>query len=321
MQQVLNLALPFFGLILIGYIAAKWRRLPFEGLAWLNFLVIYISLPALFYQLLAKAPIHELANGRFIAGTTLATLTAFLLSLAVGYRATRGNLPEAAIVGVVGGYSNVGYMGPSLALAALGPAVAVPTALVICFDSVLMFILVPMLMAVAGSERRSLPRTALDILARILLHPFIVGTLAGTAASATGFHAPEAIDRLLTYLTQLTMPCALFALGVTVALRPVVRVPVELPPVLAIKLIGHPVLALVFLAAIGGVPPLWIATAVLIASLPPAVSALVVAQQYRVYEDRAATAILVGTALSMVTVTATLYLVTHDLLPVDLFGR
>jgi len=98
-------------------------------------------------------------------------------------------------------------------------------------------------------------------------------------------------------------------------------VPVELPPVLAIKLIGHPVLALVFLAAIGGVPPLWIATAVLIASLPPAVSALVVAQQYRVYEDRAATAILVGTALSMVTVTATLYLVTHDLLPVDLFGR
>ena len=45
------------------------------------------------------------------------------------------------------------------------------------------------------------------------------------------------------------------------------------------------------------------------------------AQQYRVYEDRAATAILVGTALSMVTVTATLYLVTHDQLPVDLFGR
>jgi len=110
-------------------------------------------------------------------------------------------------------------------------------------------------------------------------------------------------------------------LGVTVALRPIVEMPRELPAVILVKLVGHPLLVLVILTAIGGIDPLWIACAVLIASLPPALSAFILAQQYRVYEDRASTTILIGTTISMATVTTVLYLVTHSLLPVTLFGR
>lgn len=321
MQQVVSLAAPFFGIILIGFLAAKWRRLPIEGLSWLNFLVVYVSLPALFYQLLSKTPIEQLANGWFVVATTGSTATIFLLSLFIGLKTRRGNLPEAAIIAVSGGYSNVGYMGPGLALAALGTQAAVPTALILCFDSALMFALVPMLMAIAGSERKPVLATIGEILARIFLHPFILGTLAGVLASAIGFHAPDVVDRLLTYLMQLSMPCALFALGVTVALRPLAGIPAELPFVILLKLVGHPALVLVVLAAIGGIDPVWIETAVLIASLPPALSAFILAQQYGVYEDRSSTIILAGTAVSMVTVTAALYLITHGLLPVGLFGH
>ena len=126
---------------------------------------------------------------------------------------------------------------------------------------------------------------------------------------------------MLTYLMQLAMPCALFALGVTVASRPVVQAPKELPLVVLIKLVVHPLLVLILLEALGGMDPVWIATAVLMASLPPALSAFVLAQQYSVYEDRASTTILVGTALSMASVTTVLYLLTHGLLPMALFGR
>lgn len=321
MQQVLSLSAPFFGIILIGFLAAKWRRLPIEGLAWLNFLVVYVSLPALFYQSLSKTPIAELGNGWFVVMTTGSTATIFALSLLVGLKARRGDLSEATIIAVSGGYANVGYMGPGLALAALGAGAAVPTALILCFDSALMFALVPMLMAIAGSEQKPMLATIADIVARIVLHPFILGTVAGILASATGFHAPDVVDRLLTYLMQLSMPCALFALGVTVALRPLAGIPSELPFILILKLIGHPLLVLVLLNALGGVDPIWIATAVLIASLPPALSAFILAQQYGVYEDRSSTIILIGTAVSMATVTATLYVITHGLLPLALFGR
>jgi malonate transporter and related proteins len=49
----------------------------------------------------------------------------------------------------------------------------------------------------------------------------------------------------------------LFALGVTVALRPLRRMPWEVPVVLAVKLIIHPVMALLFLSLLGPFSDVW----------------------------------------------------------------
>src|SRR5690242_14928061 len=115
MLDVLNLALPFFGLIFLGLACGKFKRIPDTGLAWMNFFIIYVALPALFYRILAKTPFEELNNIPFVVGTTLSTFLAFLISLGVALVATRGNLADAAIAGLAGGYGNVGYMGPGLA--------------------------------------------------------------------------------------------------------------------------------------------------------------------------------------------------------------
>ena len=57
MQNVISLALPFFGLILLGFGAGKIKNLPEAGLSWMNFFVIYLALPALFFRLLSETPI------------------------------------------------------------------------------------------------------------------------------------------------------------------------------------------------------------------------------------------------------------------------
>jgi predicted permease len=62
MLDVLNLALPFFGLIFIGFACGKWRRLPDEGLAWMNFFILYVALPALFFRILSRTPFEQLAQ-------------------------------------------------------------------------------------------------------------------------------------------------------------------------------------------------------------------------------------------------------------------
>ena len=62
MENVISLALPFFGLIFLGVAAGKFKKLPPEGLAWMQFFVIYIALPALFFRLLARTPGEELIN-------------------------------------------------------------------------------------------------------------------------------------------------------------------------------------------------------------------------------------------------------------------
>jgi predicted permease len=55
------------------------------------------------------------------------------------------------------------------------------------------------------------------------------------------------------------------------------------------------------------------------AALPPALNVFVLANQYQTYVARASTAILVGTAVSAATVTALLWLIAEQRLPVRLF--
>jgi malonate transporter and related proteins len=315
MTEVAGLALPFFGLIFLGFLAGRLWKKDESALSWLNIFVIYFALPALFFQLISKTPIDQLANGRFVFATTLATYSAFALAFIFAMVRNSGDIAAATVQAMVGGYGNVGYMGAPLALVALGPAAAVPAALVFCFDVALVFTLAPLMMAVAGAGAGSVWRTLLDIARQVLIHPFILATLAGVAGAALEVRPPEPLERLLEVLSGSAAPCALFALGVTVALRPLKRVPAELPVLIAIKLIVHPLLALSVLSFIGGFDRLWVATAVLMAALPPAATIYVIATQYRTYVLRASSAILIGTAASVFTVTAVLYLVTHDLLP------
>jgi len=319
MQHVISLAFPFFGLIFLGYFAGKLMDLATDGLAWLNFFVIYLALPALFFQLLSETPIEQLGSWSFIISTTVVTLAMFALAFGVGYLRTGGDIRVSSIQGLVGSYSNIGYLGPGLTLAALGPAATVPTALIFCFDSALLFVIVPILMSIGHREEEGWGRTAFTIVKRILTHPFILATIAGIAAAAIDFQPPEAVDRLLTMLRGAAAPCALFAIGVTVSSRPIRRVEAELPALLAIKLLIHPVVIFLVLSWVGGIDPLWIATAVLMAGLPPATNCFVLASQYKVYVERASSAVLIGTIASVASVTALLYLVTNDMLPTGLF--
>ena len=77
MASLLALVLPFFGLILLGYLAARFtplRHAGADGLAWLNAYVLYLALPALFFTLISRTPIEELARFDFIAVDLAATL-------------------------------------------------------------------------------------------------------------------------------------------------------------------------------------------------------------------------------------------------------
>ena len=318
MIDIINLALPFFGLIFLGYACGRLKQIPDIGLAWLNFFLIYVSLPALFYRILARTPLEKINNVPFVLGTTLATFTAFACSFAIAL-AFRHTIRQSTMAALAGGYGNIGYMGPGLALATFGPEAAVPVALIFCFDTILLFTLTPTLMAFGAAHRRRVLATTFDVAKQIATHPFIIATFFGVLSAATHFQAPVALDRLMEYLQNAAAPCALFALGVTVALRPLAKVPCDVPALMGVKLILHPLAALVFLSAFGHFNETWVYTAVLLAALPPALNVFMIARHYETWVEEASSAVLVGTLLSVVTLTTVMWLAKNRMLPVDLF--
>lgn len=220
--------------------------------------------------------------------------------------------------GFAGAYGNIGYMGPGIAILALGERAAVPVALIFCFENMMHFTLAPCLMAMAKGSGTSAHRIAADIVKKIVLHPFIIATALGVLAAWTGVAPPAPIGRLIDYLAQAAAPSALFVMGVTLALRPLKRRPRELIYLAPIKLIGLPVLMYLSLSLLGDFDPVWIATAVLLAGLPTATNVFVIAQQYDVWVERASAAILVTTTLSVVTVSLILLMLVGGGAPAEL---
>jgi len=319
MLDIINLALPFFGLIFLGFACGKLKRIPDTGLAWMNFFIVYVALPALFYRILAQTPLDQLAQIRFIVGTTLATLSAFCLAFAVGFAMRRRHVAEATIAGLAGSFGNIGYMGPGLALATLGAEATAPVALIFCFDTLLLFSLVPLLMGFAGTQQKTMAATALEVVMRIVTNPFMIASALGAASAALHFEPPVALDRLMGFLQNAAAPCALFVLGVTVALRPLDRMPWEVPFLVAIKLAIHPAIVLVLLSLLGPFSDAWMAAAVLMAALPPALNVFVMARQYDSWVAQASGSVLLGTLASVVTLTAVMWLVKTHGLPLHLF--
>jgi malonate transporter len=321
LRQVLDLALPFFGLILLGYVAGKLTDIPESGLAWMQTFVIYVALPALFFNIIAATPIGQLANGRFVLLTLSSTALIFIIALVTSLRRTGGDLATSAIQATGGAYANVGYMGPGLTLVAMGPDSAVPVALIFVFDSLFFFTVVPLLMGIAGAQKGSLFDTLRFIVWRVATHPFNIATAAGFVAAALQMPPPVPIAKLLGLLQGAAAPCALFVMGVTVAQRPLRKIESEMPLLLVLKLLAHPLMVWVLLSAFGDFGRIWTFSAVLMASLPPALSVFVIATQYQTYVERSSQLVLAGTVASVITVTAWLYFIAAGTIPYNLFGR
>ena len=216
MIDILNLALPYFGLIFIGFACGRAKSLPETGLAWMNFFLLYVSLPALLFGIMSKTPFEELNNPPFLIATTLGM---------------------------------------------------------------------------------------------IVLNRLIMSACAGALAAALHIHPPIAIDNTLLFLQNAAAPVALFVLGVTVALRPFGRVPWEVPGVIAVKLLIHPLVVFGLMLLLGPFAQPWAATAVLMASLPPALNVFVIARQNDSWIEPASVAVLIGTFASVITLTSVMWFI------------
>lgn len=318
MYEISGLIFPLFGLILLGFIAARITGRPLDELGWLNTFIVYAALPALFFQMLSKTPIEQLARWDFIGANIGVTFSIFVLTFCLGLIATRGLIPEATIQGLAGAYGNIGYMGAALSILALGQTAAIPLALIFCFENVMHFSLAPAFMALSGKRKGSVLRLMADVLRGIAMHPFIIATVAGVGTAAIGVTPPAPFESLIGYLAQAAAPCALFAMGVTLALRPLKSIPTALFYIVPIKLVLHPALMYLVLSYVGDFDRVWVMTAVLLASLPTATNVFIIGQQYNAWVQRASASILVSTIISVLTVSVLLYFIGTNQLPPDL---
>jgi len=295
--SVLVLCLPIFAVIGLGFAAVRLRTVPMVMVEAVGAFAFHFALPALLFRLLATQPLAEILDARFLLGYLAACLATLLgvmgLAALPGGRARQ----PAAALGAAAAFGNVGYLGPPLLLSLMGERVSGPLAMAIMAEVTVILMLGDVLMAPPGAEDRGPLRRAFRALA---VSPVILAIAAGSMVGAIGLPLPESLDRFLAFLGGAAGPTALFALGGTLGrLRFRRRLLAIAAAVSAAKLAAYPALAWLSLHLVLGLEPLWVTAGVLLAAMPIASNAFILAQRHGTATEEVSAAVLLSTVLAV----------------------
>ena len=301
-EPIVNVALPVFAVILCGYLAGRLGILGQASSEALNRYVYYFALPPLLFLAMARVPLEKILNGPFIAaycgGMVLSGVLACLGAYALFHRK---GLP-LTFHGFAATYSNTGYMGIPLFIAAFGEAGVLPAIIATVINSSLVVACAVAAAELAQSAGRRIGHVAADVAVALATNPLVVAPIAGIAVSVLGLALPRPVVTLGELLGASASPGALFAIGLFLVGRPLASGTGELAWLTLFKLLVHPAATWLLIAAFFPMPPFWAASAVLLAALPAGTLVFVIAQRYGVYAERISAAILASTVLSVITV-------------------
>ena len=302
MQSVVNIALPFFALIFTGYFAARSGLLGEKTVGGLNTFVFYFALPALLLVTTYESPTPDGAVFGLLASYYLPSFALFFTVLLLGRRLFGLRLADAAIQSLGATFSNVGFIGLPLIILLYGSAAALPAVLIVMVDSIVMLGLATALVEADLDRGRRNFRFFLRLLGGVVRNPIVTASFVGVSLNFLQTPMPTPILAYGGLLADAAGPCALFALGATLASRPVREGALETSYLVSIKLVIHPALVAGLALWVFDLPPVWAAVAILQAALPIAANVYLLAQRYDQRPQQVSTAIFVSTAAAVVTI-------------------
>jgi malonate transporter and related proteins len=312
LQTILNTALPFFALMFCGYGAGRFRLLSEASVAGVNAFVFYFALPAFIFNLLATSPLADVLNGPFVAAYLGTGLVVFAVAAILGRLLFKVRRSEAALQGSAAVLGNTGYMGIPLVAAAFGDRAAIPLVLGLTLEATVLIPLTIVLVEAQKGLDAGWSELLGSVAGAMIRNPIIIAIFTGVLVSAASLGLPTPVENFTDLLGRAAGPCALFALGATLAGFPISTGIGEVSYMTFFKLLVHPAAIWFATTRLFDVDPLWASVAILGASLPVAANVFIVARQYDTYVDRTSSAILVSTAISVFTVSALL-----TVLPLD----
>lgn len=320
MLNVLLVTFPFFALVLAGYAAARRKMLPLEAIPGLNGFVLFFALPCMLFRFGSTTPIAQLLDPSVFGVYLLCGLVMVAVTLALTLN-DRIRWNDGAMGALVAAFPNAGFMGVPLLAALLGPNAVATVMAAILIDMVLTSSLCIALSRLDGAQGQGLSAmlaAGRKALSGVLTNPMAWSILLGALASAVQFRLPVPVEKTAWLLADAASPVALFTIGAVLA-RSQMQANHPMPlsdyvPVALMKLFVHPLLVLgVGMAAMQlGVPlePAALTVMVLIASLPSASNVSLLAERFGADNGRIARIILVSTAVSFLTFSAAVNLLT-----------
>ncbi len=307
MSAVVNVVLPVFALILLGFVCRRTGRMGPTGASELNRFVVWLGLPALLFSVVARSTWSELWQPGFITAFVVGCLGVFAFTL--GYRLLQKQpLVDASLDALGASYANTGYIGIPLCMLVLGDEALQPAMVASIVVVCVLFAIALACVETGLHAGQGFGRTLTKVAAALLRNPLVVAPLLGGLWAASGATLPVALATLLKLLGAAAAPCALVSLGLFLAQpQPGGRV-TGVWPLVGLKLIAQPLITGYLAFQVFELPPLWAYSALLLSALPTGTGPYMLAEFYGREGSRVSRVVLYSTLGSLVTLSICLVL-------------
>lgn len=309
MLSILSITGPIYLAILAGFLSVRAGLFKASDMRLLGGFVLYVALPALLFSALSTKPFGEIIR----PGYMVAYLLGSLIMVTLGYtysRLVRGQGAARAGISAMGmSCPNSGFVGYPLGMLIYPDFAGVVLALNMLVENA---VIIPLLLALASQQKGASPVTAFLMAAgRLVRNPLVIALALGLAASLLPFELPSVLTRTVGLFVGAAAPVSLFVIGGTLAGLSVGGLWKDAVPVIAGKLLVHPlaILAGASLVLASGLLPLdeLGVKALIITGALPIFGIYTILAQANGQEDLSAVALTGTTVFSFATLSALLW--------------
>ncbi len=300
-QSLIDVILPVFLVIGTGYTAT---RLGYFKDAHINGLMQFtqgFAIPCLLFLAISSLDLGASFDPRLLASFYTAAGLCFTTGMIGARFLFRREWEDCVAIGFCCLFSNSVLLGLPITERAYGPDNLTGNYAIIAFHSPFCYGVGITVMEIIRNRGHGSVRMARSVLSAMFKNALILGIGLGFVVNLSGIAIPAAVDEALNLVTRAALPGALFALGgVLVMYRPEGDLR-AIAFVCCVSLLLHPSLVWLFGTTLS-LPQDLFRSGVLNAAMAPGFNAYIFASMYGRAKRVAASSVLVGTAVSILTV-------------------
>ena len=300
---LLSIVLPVFLVVGAGYALVSVRFFPDAGVDALVRFTTGLAVPCLLFKAMYELELGTAMRADHVIAFYTASLVCFATGALISRSLFRRRPGESVAVGFAAMFGNGVLLGIPIMERAFGAAELAALFALLAFH-------VPVFYTVGILAMELLRRDgtgAFGALARtaraVALNPLMLGLSFGLAANMVALPIPKPLYDAIAMLANAALPVALFGLGGILTRYALKAEFGEALMISLVSLILCPAIAWVLCGPVFGLPEPFLRAAVLLAAMPPGVNGYVFATLYDRAVGTAASAVILGTAMSLGTIT------------------
>ncbi|MEH6648668.1 MAG: AEC family transporter [Motiliproteus sp.] len=301
MLTVIEIILPVFGLILLGYALGKAGFFSQSGINEISRFIFYLAIPALIFRTAAKGLGTQTLELSILLAFFGANLLIFLLCLILSPKLLRLTKIDATVFSTGATYSNLVLIGLPIVQARFGDEGLVALMTIISINALILFTLPCTLIELGQQQQPSLLKSLRTVMISVIRNPMILAIGCGFGWGIWGQELPYIVDKFTGLLGQAAAPCALFTVGASLSQYTLKGNLVESISITLLKLLVAPLLVWTIGHFLLDLSPVWLSVATLSAGLPVAANVFILSQRYNSYTHTTSSSILLSTFISMLT--------------------